>query len=251
MCSVKSSALDFLPTRCYGAGVPPTPTARERARRALITDIVETARDQLATHGAAGLSVRAVTRELGMVSSAIYRYFPTRDALLTALIVEGYTRLADAAQETEAAVDRADHLGRWMALGRAVRRWAVDHPHEWALLYGSPVPGYDAPPDTIAAGSRVAELVGAIASDAHAAGALEIDDAAVPDTLATDAGRIREAIGGGLPDDAALRIITALGGLIGGVDLEVFGQLRNTVTEVAELHELTLLRLARLLGLRG
>jgi AcrR family transcriptional regulator len=240
--------------RCYGPAVPPTPTARERGRRALIADIIDAARRQLATSGAAGLSVRAVTRDLGMVSSAIYRYFPTRDALLTALIVEGYTRLADAAEQAESVVDRDDHHGRWMALGHAVRSWAVDHPHEWALLYGSPVPGYDAPADTVAAGSRVAALVGAILADAHAAGSLTVDGD-VPDVLAADAARVRDAIAGGsggvaLPEGAALAALAALGGLVGAVDLEVYGQLRNTVTKVAELHELTLARLALLLGLR-
>ncbi len=65
-------------------------TARERVRAELIREITEIARRQLATEGAAGLSLRAVAREMGMVSSAIYRYFPNRDDLLTTLIIDGY-----------------------------------------------------------------------------------------------------------------------------------------------------------------
>ena len=77
------------------------PTARERARAELTREIKETARRHLAEHGAAALSLRAVAREIGMVSSAVYRYFPSRDDLLTALLVDAYDAVADAAEEAE------------------------------------------------------------------------------------------------------------------------------------------------------
>ena len=82
--------------------MPAVPTARERARRELTADILEAARRQLAESGAAALSVRAVARELGLASSALYRYFATRDELLTALIVEAYGDLADAVEAAAA-----------------------------------------------------------------------------------------------------------------------------------------------------
>ena len=77
-----------------------------------------------------------------MASSAVYRYFPSRDDLITALIVEAYDSLGGAA-EAAAAVETAS--SRWPAVCRVIRAWALDHPHEYALIYGSPVPGYVPP----------------------------------------------------------------------------------------------------------
>ena len=84
-------------------------TARERVRAELIREITETARRQLATDGAAGLSLRAVAREMGMVSSAIYRYFPSRDDLLTTLIIDGYNAIGAAVEKADAAWPAEDY----------------------------------------------------------------------------------------------------------------------------------------------
>src|SRR5215218_3368694 len=134
---------------------------RARVRAEMTEEIKAAARRHLAIDGA-NLSLRAVARELGMVSSAIYRYFPSRDDLLTALIIDAYDALGAAAEQSEAAVDRADLLGRWLATCRAVRSWALANPHEYALIYGSPVPGYRAPEDTIPPATRIPLLLGAI-----------------------------------------------------------------------------------------
>jgi AcrR family transcriptional regulator len=131
-----------------------TRTLRARVREEITEEILAVARRHLATDGA-NLSLRAVARDAGMVPSALYRYFPSRDALLTALITEAYQSLAAAAEDAEAAVSRDRPRARWLALGNAVRTWALKHPAEYALIYGSPVPGYAAPPDTVAPASRV------------------------------------------------------------------------------------------------
>ena len=99
-------------------------TARERARAELTAEIVETARAHLAVEGAAGLSLRAVARDLGMVSSAIYRYFPSRDDLLTRLIIDAYNSLGEAAETAEAEMKRSDLVGRWQAIVHGARGWA-------------------------------------------------------------------------------------------------------------------------------
>ena len=143
-------------------------TARERARAELTREIKEEARRQVAATGAQRLSLRAVARELGMVSSALYRYFPSRDDLLTALIIDAYDALGDSAERAVAALPRADVRGRWRACCTAVRGWALAHPHEYALIYGSPVPGYQAPQETIQAASRVALVLGGLLADASA-----------------------------------------------------------------------------------
>ena len=98
---------------------------RARVRAELTREIADVARRHLASAGAAALSLRAVARELGMASSAVYRYFPSRDDLLTALIVDAYDALGDAAEARRApAAARDDLRGRWRAACRAVREWA-------------------------------------------------------------------------------------------------------------------------------
>src|SRR3954469_6706262 len=122
---------------------------RAKARAELTDTIKATARRHLAEEGAAALSLRAVARDVGMVSSAVYRYFPSRDDLLTALIVDAYDAVGAALEQADAAHPRADHLGRWLAIAGALRVWALANPQEYALIYGSPIPGYQAPADTI------------------------------------------------------------------------------------------------------
>ena len=126
-------------------------TARERARAELPREIKEGARRQLAATGADGISLRAVARELGMASSALYRYFPSRDDLLTALIIDAYDAIGEAAEQAIADEKPDESWGRdrWLAACHAIRGWALEHPHEYALIYGSPVPGYRAPEATI------------------------------------------------------------------------------------------------------
>jgi AcrR family transcriptional regulator len=101
---------------------------------------------------------------MGMASSAVYRYFPSRDELLTRLIIDGYDALGAAAEDADdpTALPRE----RWLAACRAVRSWALTHPHEYALLYGSPVPGYAAPRDTVPSAARVGVVLGRILGDA-------------------------------------------------------------------------------------
>ena len=113
-------------------------TARERARAETTEAILPRPARQLAEVGAAALSLRAVAREVGMVSSAVYRYFPSRDELLTALIVEAYDAVGEAAEAArrEAAGGAAASAGS--PCGGAVRAWAQAHPAQYALIYGSP-----------------------------------------------------------------------------------------------------------------
>ncbi|MFF4617206.1 TetR/AcrR family transcriptional regulator [Nonomuraea jabiensis] len=203
-------------------------TARERVRAELTREITDIARRQLATEGAGGLSLRAVAREMGMVSSAIYRYFPSRDDLLTALIIDGYNALGESVERADAECRQDDHPRRWMTACHAVRDWALAHPHEYALLYGSPVPGYQAPQDTIAARVRDVTVLGRIVSDAWAAGALQPPPGEAPRELAPEAQAFRGLMPG-VPDDVLWRSLSAWTALYGWVNFEVFGQFNNTI----------------------
>ena len=226
-------------------------TARERVRAELIREITEIARRQLATEGATGLSLRAVAREMGMVSSAIYRYFPSRDDLLTTLIIDGYNAVGAAVEKAEAACPPEDYAGRWLAACRAVRNWALAHPHEYALVYGSPVPGYQAPERTIGPASRPAVIFGKIIGDAYRAGGTADPPgplAPVPASFAPDAARLRDAILDGVPDHIAAAALIAWSGLFGLVSFELFGQFENVVTDRAPFFDHAAACLGRLTG---
>ena len=234
-------------------------TARERVRAELIKEITEIARRQLATDGATGVSLRAIAREMGMVSSAIYRYFPSRDDLLTTLIIDGYNAVGAAVEQAESACPREDYAGRWLAACRAVRDWALANPHEYALVYGSPVPGYQAPQQTIGPASRAAAVFGKIIGDAYRAGASldaghGVTEApgpltAVPGPFSADAARLREAILDGVPDHIAAAALIAWSGLFGLVSFELFGQFENVVTDRAAFFDYAAARLGRMTGL--
>src|SRR3954467_6104095 len=115
---------------------------RARVRAEMTDEIKTVARRHLAADGA-NLSLRAVARDMGMASSAVYRYFASRDELLTALIIDAYDTVGAAAEEAAAGIENPTE--RWLATTHAVREWARNDPHQWALIYGSPVPGYQAP----------------------------------------------------------------------------------------------------------
>lgn len=223
------------------------PTARERARAELTAEITEAARRQLADVGAAALSLRAVARELGMASSAVYRYFPSRDDLLTRLIIDGYDALGAAA---EAADDpAAPPVDRWLAVCRAVRAWAREHPHEYALLYGSPVPGYVAPRDTVPAAARVGVLLGRILGDAARAGVLpdgdgERDAALVSDETAAVLGGEHPAI----DETVRVRALLAWSAIYGTISFELFGHFVGSVTDGDRYFDRAMRDLAGLLG---
>jgi len=210
-------------------------TARDRAREEVSAQILSMAREHLATHGAAGLSLRAVARDLGLVSSsAVYRYFANRDVLLTALIVEAYDSLGDQVDAAIEASRRRAPVDRWVEAAEAVREWAVAHPHEWALLYGSPVPGYSAPLDTVLPGTRVSRALIGIVDDARVAGRL----GPVPLTklhrqVVHDMKAVTEYTGTGLSPDHLFAALLAWTQLFGLVSFELFGQTRGVVTDGA------------------
>ncbi|TMR20866.1 TetR/AcrR family transcriptional regulator [Nonomuraea turkmeniaca] len=225
-------------------------TARERVRAELTREITDIARRHLATEGAGGLSLRAVAREMGMVSSAIYRYFPSRDDLLTTLIIDSYNSLGEAVEQAEAGHPREDFLGRWLAACHAVREWAIEHPHEYALIYGSPVPGYQAPQDTIVARVRDVAVLGRVVADAWEAEAVRPPGVAPapPSELAADASGIRELIPGA-PDSVIWLSIAAWTALYGWVNFEVFGQFNNTIEDRRTAFEHAMRLAAATLGL--
>jgi AcrR family transcriptional regulator len=224
----QSGALDKMGGMAMGEA---TKNARSRARAELTQEIKEAGRRQLREVGAASLSLRAVARDVGMVSSAVYRYFPSRDDLLTALILDAYDALGDAAETAGAA--HADHppRERWLAVCRAARSWAQYHRHEYELIFGTPVPGYRAPQDTIRAAARVpVELLRIVRSDRAVHGDATAH-APIPAPIVVDLARLREQVAPELDDSTLARAVMAWTMLIGAISFELFGHLNNVITD--------------------
>ncbi len=231
-----------------------TGTPRERARAQTMAEITRIGREHLARYGAAALSLRAVARDLGVVSSAVYRYVASRDELLTLLLVDGYDDLADAVAAALAEVPDAAPAERFAVLGRALRSWARAEPATYALLYGAPVPGYHAPAEqTTEPGTRVVRLLLEVAAQAHAAGTLVVPEEPAPaPALAAGLEGIREQFGVALPDAVLTRGVLVWAALFGCVSFEVFGQYGpEGLGDPEALFERHLATLAADLGLAG
>ncbi|GAA2978165.1 TetR/AcrR family transcriptional regulator [Actinokineospora diospyrosa] len=122
-------------------------SSRERYRAQVRADIKGHAWEQIATAGVSALSLNAIAKQVGMSGPALYRYFASRDELITELIRDGYRSLADAVQAA-AGTDLLE-------LAHVIRDWARADPQRYFLLYGTPVPGYHAPADTTAISREV------------------------------------------------------------------------------------------------
>jgi AcrR family transcriptional regulator len=222
---------------------------RARVRAEMTEEIKNVARRHLATDGA-DLSLRAVARDLGMVSSAVYRYFPSRDDLLTALIIDAYDALGEAAEAAEAAVDPGALRGRWLATCAGVRGWARAHPAEYALIYGSPVPGYAAPRDTVGPASRPVLVLLRILADGVRTGALTADPGAdLPDRLVPELRRIAALVAPDLPLGTLSRGMTAWVQLFGVLNFELFGRFVNAIEDLDAYFDHEMTAMADLVGL--
>lgn len=226
-------------------------TARAQARRLLTAEILATARRHLVVHGADGLSLRAISRDLGMVSSAIYRYFPSRDELLTALLIEAYDALGETAERAAMAPGVAARE-QFVGMCRAVRGWAKDRPQEWALLYGSPVPGYRAPQQTVEPASRLPRaLLGAVARG-YLAGDVVVPEGAVPTGELADQSRtVASLVEAEMPEQLMAIAAGTWIQLIGTVSMELFGQLVGSYDPADLFAEYSWANLADRVGFRN
>ena len=214
-------------------------------------EIKAVARRHLETEGA-NLSLRAVARDMGMVSSALYRYFASRDELLTALILDAYNALGEVVEAADASVaDRAALRDRWLTATRAVREWALAHQAEYALIYGSPVPGYAAPPDTVAAAARTPLVLACILADGFAAGVVTRPGLPVTlqDPVRSDLAQARDAVAPDLPEELFLAGIASWVQMFGVVSFELFGQFNNVIEARAEFFGQQMSLMADLMGI--
>jgi AcrR family transcriptional regulator len=167
-----------------------------------------------------------------MVSSAVYRYVASRDDLLTLLLVDAYSELADTVDRAAATAD-----GPWrdqlLTMAQAARAWAVDQPASWALLYGSPVPGYRAPRErTVGPGTRVVGAMFDAIGAGIAAGDISQSSVTAGQPSSSDFDRVREEFEFAGDDSAVAKCFLLWAALVGAISLEVFGQYgADTLTE--------------------
>ncbi len=232
----------------------PPKLSRAEARTQTMKAIMDAGRSQLATDGAAALSLRSVAREVGIVSSAVYRYLDSRDDLLTRLIIDAYNSLGDAVDEAILTSAKEAPADRWVNAGQAVRSWAAANPHEYALVFGSPVPGYAAPADTVIPGTRVPFALVTIVQDAYLAGDLVVtpreDTVASTSQLHEDLKLLRGVVDFAGDTDIVLDVLNAWTQMFGLVSFEIFMQTRDVVSENESLFEAATRRMAHHIGLR-
>ncbi len=218
----------------------PAPTRRARQRAAAIGEIKALARRQLAEQGPGALSLRAIAREMGTASSALYRYFPSQGDLVTALCVEAYDSLAGALTAARDARPPGDHAGRWAAVCRAYRRWSLENPSDFALIFGTPLPGYHAPEEvTAAAAGRSLGVAAGVFTAAVRAGAADPGRAQIPAGLKTG------ALWGALAGDSVLAteptlagiVLSAWASLLGYLVAEIFGSLTALICDTGLLYQ--------------
>ena len=222
--------------------------ARARARAELTEEIKAAGRRQLADGGSGALSMRQISRDLGLVSSALYRYFASRDALLTILIVESYDAVG-AVAEAAANDRRGGFRSRWLRVTKAIRAWALANPHDYALIYGTPAPGYEAPKDTIPAALRVNLVALDLVRDGIDAGEIAAGDGVtVARTVRKDFARLRDEFAPGVGDDVLSRSLMAWTQMFGTISYELFGHLHNVINDYDAFFELQMGRAADLLA---
>lgn len=227
-----------------------TRTRRERLRAETTREIKKTAFALLTEGGPDAVTLRAIARDIGMTAGAIYSYYDTRDALVSELISDVYNSLVDT---LEAARDTANGPARRIIVwGEAFRRWAVENPAGFRLVYGDGVPGYEPPPDGPAVEAAVRacmDLVGLVASAWPWAEALQSADGYGWNGFDSALSSRVKAEFPDLPPSAVALAFRIWGRMHGLVALEVYGHLGARVRDPAALYRAELRDLVRSLGL--
>lgn len=214
------------------------PTLRARRRQDLTAEIKAAAQVRLAAEGLAALSLRAVARDVGMAVSALYRYFSSRDDLVTELLVDAYTAQAEAVEAAVAAAGAVPVAGLRAGL-LAFRAWSIEHPVEYGLMYGDPLPGYQAPTDRLLGpGTRVGMLIYRLVDEADRAGGLDRAAATarqerLPAAHVEQLDRWRRCRVPDMTLPAVVATVDLWTRTQGLLTLEVFGQLRPVLPDPA------------------
>lgn len=215
-----------------------TPSRRERLRTATVAEIKETARRLLITGGPAAISLRAIAREMGMTAPAIYRYFQGLDALVLAIVTDLFEDVRVSVQEAADQHAGADALTRIAHMARAFRRWSLAHPAEFALMFGSPVPGvtqfaaHCGPIND--AGARFGETFFTVLAEHHAAHPFTGELPELPELVFRP---YVDNFGDRFPLPVIYFFVSAWTRMYGIVAMEVFGHLQWAMSDAEPLFE--------------
>lgn len=232
LCQEQRSHNYILFSSGYDVLMDATVSRRQRQHLATVAEVKEIAREHMAREGTASLNLRAIARDMGMTPSALYRYFPSRDAILTALVIDAYDDVGEAVEQAVAAAPVDATATAILAAAHRFRRWALDHPQEYGLTYGPPVPGYEAPEEeTGAAAMRTTfALLGLLRR------AFDLDlvtvppDSDLPEPILESARAMAEHKQLGLPLAALAAACQFWTVLYGAISAEVFARLPKPFT---------------------
>ncbi|MBZ0299173.1 MAG: TetR/AcrR family transcriptional regulator [Anaerolineae bacterium] len=205
---------------------------QEALREATFEDIKAAARTLMGEKGTAGLSMRGIARQLDLTAPALYYYYGSLDDLITALIYEDYHALADvmeAARESSRAQSPADQLTFVL---NAYRQWALDHPVDFMLISGNPIPGYDAPGElTTPAAARVLAVPTDVIADGLAAGEFKLPPEALdlPESIAYALQQVAAERGYNTPVGAVYLAVSGWTQINGLVSLELYNATQPVV----------------------
>jgi AcrR family transcriptional regulator len=204
---------------------------RARYREQVREEIKEHAWSQVATAGTSALSLNAIAKQMGISGPALYRYFRNRDELITELVLDAYRDMADTCQ---AAAKPGDPPAvRLAAMASALREWALAAPHRYLLIYGTPVPGYAAPPESTAIAARIMTILLDAFTEAGSPTDAAPEAAALDDHLATHR---QWAADHPAPAPALRRALTFWTRLHGVVSLEIAGHFTGMNFDPARLY---------------
>lgn len=213
---------------------------REDIRQQTIEEIKTVARRQMGQSGTAGLSLRAIAREMEITAPAIYNYFPSLDDLITALIIDGFAGLAEALESAATADKGKSPVARFRAVLLEYRQWAVGHPVEFQLIYGNPIPGYVAPAQiTVPLVQRGFIALAQPLAAAWDVGLVRLPSAfeAIPPTVLPAIRQIRAQFAEPYPDGLIYALIVGWTRIHGMITLELFHHTPPTVGDVAAFYQ--------------
>jgi AcrR family transcriptional regulator len=241
-------------------GADGAPSRRDRLRAATSQEIIQTARRLLIEQGSAAVSLRAIAREMGMTAPGLYRYFASHETLIQYVVADIFTELSDhieaavrSALAEHASAATAESTARGLIIAcQAFRDWAVAHPPEFAMIFGSPLPGVELYHDDplTECGLRFGLIFLRLFTDLWTIKPFLVpaDDQLEP-SLRDQLARYRALADANLPLGVLQTFLRCWVLLYGTVSLEVFGHLKFALEDSAPMFDLMLTDLASMLGL--
>ncbi|WP_285472007.1 TetR-like C-terminal domain-containing protein [Actinoplanes sp. NBRC 101535] len=135
---------------------------RERLRARTLEEIKECGFALVDDGGVSAVTIAALGKAMGMTPPSLYRYHASRDAVVDALVAAAYTDLGLVVEKATVGGSPEKRLDR---LVREYRRWALEHPRRYAMLFGDRAPGTPDPADGVVAFNRGMQALLAVLSE--------------------------------------------------------------------------------------